>query len=191
MQTKEWRSRGYLPHWEAGEVAQSITFRLADSLPTVALEELERQLRLLPPDEISAERCMEFERALDRGHGEAWLSDVRVAEIVEGAFLHLDGERYRLHAWVVMPNHVHVVATPLGKWTLASITHSWKSFTATAANRLLSREGAFWAREYFDRAIRDDAHYANAVRYVERNPEKAGLCAQPDQWRFSSAWSNR
>jgi putative DNA methylase len=187
----QWRSRGYLPHWEAGEVAQSITFRLADSLPTVALEELEQRLRALPNDEASAERRMQFERALDKGHGETWLSDGRIAELVEGAFLHFDGDRYRLHAWVVMPNHVHVVVTPIGKWTLASIAHSWKSFTATAANRLLNREGAFWAREYFDRAIRDDAHYANAVRYVERNPVKALLCERADQWRFSSAWYGR
>ena len=187
----QWRSRGYLPHWEAGEVAQSITFRLADSLPTVALEELEKRLRALPNDEASAERRMQFERALDKGHGEAWLSDGRIAELVEGAFLHFDGDRYRLHAWVVMPNHVHVVVTPIGKWTLASIAHSWKSFAATAANRLLNREGAFWAREYFDRAIRDDAHCANAVRYVERNPVKALLCERADQWRFSSAWYGR
>jgi hypothetical protein len=86
MLMQQWRSRGYLPHWDAGEIAQSITFRLADSLPTSALEELERQLRALPDDEISAERRMQFERALDRGHGEAWLGDARVAEIVEGPF---------------------------------------------------------------------------------------------------------
>jgi putative DNA methylase len=148
-------------------------------------------MRQLPDDKVGSERRMKIERALDRGHGESWLGKPVVAQIVEDALLHFDGERYRLHAWVVMPNHIHVVATILGQWTLASVTHSWKSFTSTQANRALNRSGAFWAREYFDRAIRDDAHYANSVQYVEMNPVKAGLCSQPDMWRFSSAWCGR
>ncbi|MDZ4868227.1 MAG: transposase [Alphaproteobacteria bacterium] len=189
MSDERWRSRGYLPHWEAGEVAQSITFRVADSLPSAMLQHLEQELRLLPEDAAAVQRRIRIEAALDRGHGTAWLADARVADIVERALLHFDGERYRLHAWVIMPNHVHVVATPLGDWTLADIVHSWKSFTATQANRILEREGAFWAREYFDRYIRDEAHFTNAVSYVAMNPVKAGLCKRPEDWRFSSAWS--
>lgn len=186
-----WHTRGYLPHWDAGEVPQAITFRLADSLPTIVLEQWRAELAPLDDGAASRERRIRIEHALDRGHGEARLSDARVAATVEDALLHFDGERYRLHAWVIMPNHVHVVATPLGEWTLAKIVHSWKSFTATQANALLGRSGVFWAREYFDRAIRDDGHFANAVSYVVMNPVKAGLCARCEDWRFSSAWSGR
>jgi putative DNA methylase len=182
-----WRSRGYLPHWEAGEVAQSITFRLADGLPSAVLAQLEQELRLLPDDDAAVERRIRIERMLDRGHGVARLAEPNIADIVERALLHFDGERYRLHAWVIMPNHVHVVATPLGDRTLADIVHSWKSFTATQANLVLGRGGAFWAREYFDRFIRDEVHYANAVSYVVMNPVKAGLCERPEDWRFSGA----
>jgi len=188
MSEERWRSRGYLPHWEAGDITQSFTFRVADSLPVAMLHQLEQELRLLSDDDLAIQRRIRIEAALDHGHGAAWLADARVADIVERALLHFDGERYRIHAWVIMPNHVHVVATPQGDWTLADIVHSWKSFTATKANRLLGRDGAFWAREYFDRYIRDGTHFANAVSYVEMNPVKAGLCKRPEDWRFSSAW---
>jgi len=63
--------------------------------------------------------------------------------------------------------------------------------TATKANNVFGRTGVFWAREYFDRMIRDEAHYANAVSYVAMNPVKAGLCERPGEWRFSSAWEGR
>ena len=66
-----------------------------------------------------------------------------------------------------------------------------KSFTAKKANAILKREGLFWAPEYFDRAIRDDQHYANALRYIEMNPVVAGLCRVPEEWRYGSAWPGR
>jgi len=183
-----WRSRGYHPHWEAGETAQMIGFRLVDSLPAAVLERWEAEREQMSDDAASRERRKRIELALDSGHGEAWLKDARIAEMVQSAFLHFDGDRYRLCSWVVMPNHVHVVATPLGSWTLADIIHSWKSFTAKKANSILKRSGPFWSREYFDRVIRDEVHYSNAVSYIENNPVKAGLCAGPGDWRHSSAW---
>ncbi len=186
-----WHSRGYLPHWEAGEFPQAITFRLADSLPSVVLAAWQLELATLPEHMGLLERRRRIERALDRGHGEPLLSDPEVGGLVERALLHFDSDRYRMHAWVIMPNHVHVVATPLGAHTLSSITHSWKSFTATEANRVLGRRGPFWAPEYFDRAIRGRQHYVDAVSYVEMNPVVAGLCAQPEDWRHSSAWRGR
>jgi putative DNA methylase len=187
----QWRTRGYLPHWEAGETAQMIGFRLADSLPAALLERWQIELDQMPDDEATRERRKRIETALDAGHGEAWLGDWRVAEKVENALLYFDGARYRLHAWVLMPNHVHVIATPLGNWSLANIVHSWKSFTAKEANAILSRSGPFWAREYFDRAIRDEVHHSKAASYVEANPVEAGLCRRPEDWKYSSAWSGR
>ena len=133
-------------------------------------------------------RRIRIEEALDRGRGSAILSNPDIGEIVETALLHFDAQRYRLHAWCVMPNHVHALITPLADWTLSAITHSWKSFTSKKANALLGKQGAFWAPEYYDRAIRDDAHCTNAVDYIAKNPVKANLCARPQDWRFSSAW---
>ena len=187
MSSPTWHSRGYLPHWEAGEVVQSITFRLADSLPAVALERLRDELKSMSEDDQTLKRRIRIEEALDRGQGSAALSNPDVGEIVEDALLHFDAERYRLHAWCVMPNHVHALVTPLTDWTLSQITHSWKSFASKRANALLHKQGGFWAPEYYDRAIRDDAHYATVVDYIAMNPVKAKLCAKPEDWRFSSA----
>ena len=68
---------------------------------------------------------------LDSANDNAWLKNPEVAEIVQNALMHFDGERYELHAWAVMSNHVHVVVTPkAATHSLSTILHSWKSFTA-------------------------------------------------------------
>jgi putative DNA methylase len=169
-----------LPHWEAGESAQSIVFRLADSLPRDVL------ISKLTEDGADARR-EKYEALLDAGHGEGLLGDARAGAIVQDSLLHFDGVRYRLHAWCVMPNHVHALATPLDPWALSAILHSWKSYSAKRINAALGRAGRVWWEEYFDRAIRDDAHFEAAKTYIEANPVKAGLCAQAADWPFSSA----
>ena len=105
----------------------------------------------------------------------------RIATFLEEALIRFDGQRYHLHAWCVMPTHVHVLVSPKDGCTLSEILHSWKSFTAKAANRALGRKGSFWAEERSsDRAIRDDVHYRTAHAYIVNNPVKAGLCASPE-----------
>ena len=115
------------------------------------------------------------------------MRDSRIAHMVENALLHFGGERYQMIAWVIMPNHVHVLIETFEGYQLSGIVHSWKSYTAKEANRILGRTGRFWSREYFDRCIRDERHFANAVRYIDNNPVKAGLVAAPEDWPFSSA----
>jgi REP element-mobilizing transposase RayT len=70
---------------------------------------------------------------------------------------------------------------------LDRIIHSWKSFTASEANRLLRRTGQFWFNDYFDRYIRDEKHYYNAIHYIHKNPVAAGLVERAEDWPFSSA----
>ena len=111
---------------------------------------------------------------------------LEIAALVQENLLHFDAQRYRLLAWVVMPNHVHALIETL-QTPLAEILHGWKSFTSKAANRLLQREGEFWQTEYFDRFIRDEDHFGKVVRYIENNPVKAGLVKLPEEWRFGSA----
>jgi REP element-mobilizing transposase RayT len=107
--------------------------------------------------------------------------------MVQDSLLHFDGERYHLLAWVVMPNHVHWLFTPLDGHKLKEILHSIKSFCSNEANLILDRRGTFWMEDYFDRWIRDEKHFKNAVRYIEHNPVKAGLCRKPEDWPWSSA----
>jgi REP element-mobilizing transposase RayT len=118
--------------------------------------------------------------------GLTYLSDERIAESISETILKFDRVKYELHSWVIMPNHVHILITPLDDYSLAEILHSIKSFTANFANKTLGRNGRFWSPEYFDRFIRDREHYASAKRYIENNPVKAGLCKEPEDWRWSS-----
>jgi REP element-mobilizing transposase RayT len=80
-----------------------------------------------------------------------------------------------------MPNHVHVLIEQAGGFRLGDIIHAWKSFTAKQANKHLGRTGAFWAPDYFDRYIRDQAHFDVAVHYIHENPVKAGLVARAEE----------
>ena len=93
---------------------------------------------------------------------------------------YFDGVLYNLHAWVVMPNHVHVLVIPLDDHSLSGIAHSWKSYTAKQANKMLERNGKFWHEDYFDRFVRDDDHFEAIVNYIHLNPVKAGLCTNPE-----------
>jgi REP element-mobilizing transposase RayT len=178
-----WRSRGYLPHFEGGECAQFITFRLHDSLPCEVLDRWRRELTV-HDDALLRRR---IETYLDRGYGDAYLGAPALAGLTQTALLHFDGARYRLAAWVVMPNHVHLLATPCAGYTLAAIMHALKSYTAHAANKLLHRSSTFWQEEYFDRYIRTANHYTKTIAYIEHNPVKARLCRTPADWPYSSA----
>jgi putative DNA methylase len=183
----EWHSRGYLPHWEAGEAPQSICFRLADSLPLPIVKQALADLSQIPEEKAVIEQRKRLEEILDRGYGEAFLTSPKVANIVRTALLFFDGTRYRLHAWCIMPNHVHALMTPVGGYAHSSIVGSWKSYTALDINRLLQREGKVWFQEYFDRKIRNERHFEAARYYIEQNPVQARLCEKAEDWLFSSA----
>lgn len=77
----------------------------------------------------------------------------------------------------------------IGDDSLSTVLHSWKSYTAKAANRSLGRAGSFWHPEYFDRAIRDELHLRSAAEYIHLNPVKAGLINAAADGPFSSAYS--
>ncbi len=176
-----------MPHFDGGSIPQSVTFRLADSLPKERLEGFENELACLPQDEATARRRELVEMYLDLGLGHVWLRDSRVAELVENALLYFDGKRYLLHGWVVMPNHVHALFTPVDGFALTGILHSWKSFTAKEGNRIVGQGGKFWQEEYFDRYMRNDRHYFASIEYIELNPVKARLCERKEDWKFGSA----
>jgi REP element-mobilizing transposase RayT len=180
-----WHSRGYLPHFEGGQTPQSVTFRLHDSLPQALLERWRTELEREPRGDVLFRK--RIDEQLDRGYGSARLREPRVAALVQDALLYFDGERYRLFAWVVMPNHVHLLLAPREGFTLSRIMHSLKSYTAKEAHRLAGGRGRFWMEEYFDRYIRDAEHFSHAVAYIEHNPVKAKLCRAPQDWPYSSA----
>lgn len=188
-----WHSRGYLPHFEGAEATQHVTFHLADSLPKSVLLRLEAELKTFPQEKRDTERRKRIEAWIDAGHGSCILRNPAIAGMAQQSLLRFDADRYRLLAWVVMPNHIHVLFQPMNGWTVAKIVASWKKFTGNKIcdHRLHTGEGPrppIWHREYWDRYIRNQDHFQQAIEYIHLNPVKAGLAAAPEAWPWSSAF---
>jgi putative transposase len=181
-------TRGYLPHWDFAEGLQAVTFRLADSLPAALIKSWKVELAETPGD---VTRDRELHRRIahfeDVGHGACVLNRPDCANIVQAKLLDGHPTRYRLLAWCVMPNHVHVLFKPAADSSLSGLLRSWKGASAVEINRLLDRSGPLWQREYHDRYIRDLDHLYDCRAYIRNNPVKAGLCEKPEDWPFSSA----
>ena len=177
---EEWHSRN-LPHRSKEGLIQFITFRLADSLPQEVLKTIEIEINKLTDTEKDLEKRKKFQYWLDKGLGSCALANKDMAQVMQEALKHHDGEKYDLLAWSIMPNHVHVLIKT--KEELPKIVQSWKSFTGKwgIANNKKYNLGIdagakqFWMPEYWDRFIRDKEHFNNTVRYILKNPEKAYL----------------
>ena len=187
-QPEKWHSRR-LPHFEGGEILQFITFRLFDSVPLEKIKKWKSELDDVKTSEAYIELSRRIEKYTDLGLGNAFLKDEKVAEIVQNAMLFWNKKKYNLIAWVIMPNHVHLLLRPKADFDVSEIMHSIKSFTANKANKLLNRKGDFWQHESYDRFIRNYQHFERVVSYIENNPVKANLCEKPSEWKFSSAYN--
>jgi REP element-mobilizing transposase RayT len=120
--------------------------------------------------------------------GPVWLSDTRVAGLVQDAVIYGAAKRhvYDLYAWCIMPNHVHLILLPHAP--ISKITQWLKSRTARRANAILDRAGhPFWQEESYDRWMRGHAELLDTIAYVEENPVAAGLVECPQDWPYSSA----
>jgi REP element-mobilizing transposase RayT len=190
------RTRGYLPHLEIPEGTYFVTFRLADSLPTALLVDLKTEPLMKKSEQIPSvfleknKYVRKIELLLDIGAGECFLRDPRVASLVMNALREFNEQQYFLHAWTVMPNHVHVLFTLEESVKLSSIMQKLKGSTSFQANRLLNRSGRFWQPEYFDRLIRTKRQFEFYLRYILNNPVKAGLCLEASSWPWSGCSAN-
>jgi REP element-mobilizing transposase RayT len=164
-----------------------LTFRLRGSLPDTkgvdwaAIQKLSGREKLLRIDKL-----------LDAaGHGPTWLKDERVAAMVCSVIESTDTEykRYKLHAYVVMPNHVHLLVTPIVEFS--EFLRRLKGLTAHHANQILGRTGPFWQSDCFDRWSRSQAHFAQMTRYIEKNPVWARLSSSPQSYAWSSAYRGK
>jgi REP element-mobilizing transposase RayT len=131
-----------------------------------------------------------MDRILDRAqNGPSYLKQPDIAELMIGALYDGDARfrRYSLHAFVVMPNHVHLLVTPqvaATRW-LGPL----KGFTAYAANKVLGIVGRpFWQDESYDHLVRNNKEFERILNYIEWNPVKAGLVECVGQFQWSSAF---
>ncbi len=132
----KWQRR-YLPHYDAAGIYQVLTYRLRDSLP----REVVARLRETHGDNDQARRKA-AETYLDAGYGSCVLRKPEVAKMVVDCWRHFHGQRYRVIAYVVMPNHVHLLILTFEGWSIESLVHSWKTWTG---RRILEIEG-HWPR---------------------------------------------
>ena len=196
-------SRGVLPHLKKEGASYFVTFRLAGTLPKEVLVRFKAEREAIVAQAEAAQRPLTWQeqeelfrwyservdKHLDAGHGNCWLGQPEVADLVANAIRYHASERFILHAWVVMPNHVHAALRLHPGWTLSEILKSWKGFSAREANRILKRTGTtFWQVESFDHLIRDDDDLHRSCHYITMNPVNARLCKRPEDWKWSSAY---
>ncbi len=196
-------SRGVLPHLKREGGTYFVTFRQAGTLPKEVLLRFKQEREAILAQAEAAKRPLTWheqeelfrwyssrvDKYLDAGHGVCHLRNPELAELVADAIRFFHGQRYELRAWVVMPNHAHVVVWPMAGHTLSDFLHSWKSFTSHEINkRLAEKVVPFWQGESYDHLIRDDEDLHRCCHYTTRNPVNGGLCARPEDWKWSSAF---
>lgn len=171
------KSRGELPHLYKPGGTYFVTFRLWDAVvPTRPLQ--------YEADDDALLLVREYDPPISLGS--CLLSNHQVASVVAGALPAAKDVRYRLHAWCVMPNHVHALFAPVEPFRFQQVMQSWKGGSSRTINQLLGRSGTFWERESFDHLIRTADSLARFASYIEHNPVVAGLCDSPATWKFGS-----
>jgi REP element-mobilizing transposase RayT len=167
-----------LPHYSSIGQPIFVTWRLHGSLPAN---------RKFPAATTSGAAFVALDRLLDQAStGPLALRKPDIACMVVEAIHHRDLKQYQLHAYVVMPNHVHLMVTPFVE--ISKIMHSLKRFTGREGNRILGLTGQpFWQDESYDRLVRGETEFQRITRYIEMNPVNAGIVTAPEDFPWSSA----
>ncbi|MFN0176957.1 MAG: REP-associated tyrosine transposase [Saprospiraceae bacterium] len=190
-----------LPHFQPEEATFFVTFRLAGSIPMETIRQLKENYDLLQRSILEQKGLTEREKReriyveqkrlfvatdvfLDTNpNGPYWLREKSIAEIVSEALQHRDGKLYNLHAYTIMPNHVHMMMTLMPNApVLFKVMQDLKKFTGLHSNRSLGREGPFWEEESYDHVVRSEKEFYRIVNYILRNPVKAGLVKEWQLW---------
>jgi putative transposase len=195
-----------LPHLQPPGATLFVTFRLANSVPMIVQRKLLAETKRLgaiyatiaDTEErlsfVSQEQRRLFGKWDSALHtlqcGPTWLRDPRIAGLIVESLHYRDKQVYTLGTFCIMPNHVHVVFTPLRKpdgsyHGIAAIMHSLKRHTARQANLILGRTGIFWQHESYDHVVRSAVEGRRILTYVLNNPVKARLVQDWDQWPWS------
>lgn len=196
-----YRSR-HLPHMFNVDKPMFITYRMNFTLPKPLLDEYNRRRTEWHIEHKNLEEKEKVE-ALEGKDARffQWFDDLlaKSAEvpqilhrddltaIISESLKRFDGLRYKLLAYCIMPNHLHVLVYPLqqaggGIFSPQHMIYTWKKFTATEINKILDRKGSLWHKENYDRMIRDEEELNSTVNYIVQNPVKAGLVKDWRHW---------
>ncbi|HMB22034.1 MAG TPA: transposase [Anaerolineales bacterium] len=188
-----------LPHYHPIGYPLFITFRLAGSLPMDVLTEIKAS-----EDQSANERYKTEVRYFERyddwldqcSSGPHWLQMENIAQIVAKEIQNLNEDRYRLLAYCIMPNHIHLLIESIineqvvhqggtAKYPVTDTLRLLKGRTARACNLKLKRTGSFWQHESYDHVVRDEQELEQIILYILNNPVKAGLAKEWKNWSFT------
>lgn len=187
-----------LPHWSQPGAVTFITWRTEDSMPKPVLDQWfddrnrwlqahgidltapnwrDQVMKLVPREskEFLDRLWNHWHDTLDAGRGACVLRRADLARIVADSLHYFDNQRYLMLDFVVMPNHVHLMASFPDEKAMLAQCESWKHFTATQINRRLGQKGRFWQQDAFDHLVRTEEQFQYLRRYIADNPEKARL----------------
>jgi putative transposase len=194
-------TRNHLPHWQQEGATFFVTWRLKDSIPQELSNEWKRErdewMRLHPlplTEDLEAEfhrlLSTRMDRMMDEGYGECVLKNGQCRELLAESLEMFDGERFLMHSWVAMPNHVHVLFSLAEGGALEKVVGGWKGNTAKHINATLGRDGALWQKDYFDRMVRDWDHMFRVAKCIRKNPVKAKL-REGEYALYEAEWVKR
>ena len=174
-----WGSK--LPHWFQDNKAVFVTFRLGDSLPQAKIDELlDIKKKMLSKSQDMNDVTInqqynvivvaKMEEWIDAGYGSCILADEKIRKIVEDSIYFFDGVNYTLHSFVIMPNHVHILLSPIGSETVVDCIGKIKRFTAVRINNILNKDGKVWQKGTFDRLVRNSIEFERYWDYIVKNP---------------------
>ncbi len=207
--------RRNLPHIHPKDGIFFITFLLAGAIPVPLLKRLKREKKetiktiskKLSDEEFGQEKYKiekryfsQFDDFLDlKSSGPYWLEEEKIAQIIADRMHALEDVRYKLYAYTIMSNHVHVLfdTTGVNESTETNISGKSKNYpvadtmrllkgnTSRKCNMELDRRGSFWHHESYDHYVRDEAELNRIIKYILNNPVKAGLVKERKDWRFT------
>jgi len=183
-----------LPHWIVDYGCYAVTLRCAGTLPESVrqkLTEITESLRTVEAASAEAEsyRRQQFailENTLDASAGFAPF-DASIAEYMHAFLDSYQEGNLAFDAWVVMPNHLHLLTKPMVCHSKDCFLEAWRRFkqrSGVSLNRKLGRSGRFWQPHWYDRWVRDENEYRRWLNYFRANPVKGGLSAQGDDYPY-------
>ncbi|MBM4074101.1 MAG: hypothetical protein FJ267_00470 [Planctomycetes bacterium] len=187
-----------LPHWSQAGVVCFITWRTNDSIPADVLErwrherhqwlrnhsinpralDWRKRLRELAPEtqrDFYSQFSTKWHHQLDACHGSCVLKAPDLGQKVAESLLKFDGDRYEMTDFVVMPNHVHILASFRDEESMLNQCEGWKHFQAVQINRAIGSSGRFWQQDGFDHLVRSEEQFLHFRCYIADNPRSARL----------------
>jgi len=194
-----------LPHFQDEGMTYFITFRLAFTLPENVLQKirvkrlefnqifdkLTHEEKIDMQKEYFYQNIISFDELVEKYQNQTdWIKIPEISDIIQCSLFYHDGKKYDLVAFTLMPNHVHLILTPLKNinqtdYSISGIMHSIKSYSAKKCNQILKQEGQFWYHENFEHTIRDNNDMQRCLDYVINNPVKAGLVEEWTDWKYT------